>query len=461
MLDKSFSIDDILSLDHQEAKKWYANHINPTVARLLKLVGFDTLYVRAEGSYVYDKDGNRYVDLLSGYGALNLGHNHPRIIEAIKKVLGRPVYLQASINPFAAALAKRLAEIAPGKLSVCFFSNSGAEAIEAALKMARAATGKTVFLYAENSFHGKTFGALSVTGRNKYRVHFEPLLPSTRQVKYGDSRSLEEELKKGDVAAFVVEPIQGEGGVIIPPDGYLKEASQLCRKYGALFIVDEIQTGLGRTGYMFGVEYEGVEPDVICLAKSLSGGLIPIGCTIATHEVWERAYGGMERCLLHTSTFGGNTLACAVGIETLAVIEEENLSERAAEIGKYFLESLLEISKESPLVKEVRGRGLMIGLEFHPYEGFLSGISRGKITEVSKEYTAHLVAAELHERFRIITAYTLNNPNVIRIQAPLIIDKSDVDYAINALSEVLSKKGFLGLLAKRAPKMVTRLFGNF
>lgn len=460
MKEEHFSIDEFLSLDHQEAIKWYAEHINPTVAKLLKLVGFDASYDRAQGAHIYDRKGNRYIDLLSGYGALNLGHNHPRVVEALKKVLGKPVYLQASINPFAAALAKRLADLAPGKLSISFFSNSGTEAIEAALKMVRAATGKKVFLHAENSFHGKTFGSLSVTGRDKYRTLFEPLLPITRQVKFGDIHSLREELRKGDVAAFIVEPIQGEGGVVIPPDGYLMEASSLCHKYGALLVVDEIQTGLGRTGYMFAVEHDGAQPDIICLAKSLSGGLIPIGCTIATREVWEKAYSGMERCLLHTSTFGGNTLACAVAIETLAVIEEENLSEKARELGEYFLRSLSEATAKSPLVKEIRGRGLMIGLEFHPYEGVLSGLTRGKITEMSKEYTAHLVASELHEKFKIITAYTLNNPNVIRLQAPLVIEKSDIDYVIEAFSEVLSIKGFLGLVAKRAPKMLTKLFGS-
>lgn len=456
--DRESIVSRVRKTPHAEIVSWYARHVNPTLATMLKLVGFDREYVRAEGAYVYDADGRRFLDLLSGYGALNLGHNHPAVVAAVQEVLGAPVFLQAAINPFAAALAKRLADITPGDLSISFFSNSGAEAVEGALKMARAATGKPVFVHAEGSFHGKTFGALSVTGREKYRRQFEPLLGPTREVPFGDLEALERALAPEDVACFIVEPIQGEGGVVLPPDGYLKEAEALCRRHGALFVVDEIQTGFGRTGRMFAVEHDGAQPDIMCLAKSLGGGLVPIGATVARREVWERAYGAMDRCLLHTSTFGGNSLSAAAALAAIDVIVEERLPERAASLGAVFLERLRKLARASKIVREVRGRGLMIGLEFVPYEGALAALSRGAATELSREYTAHLVAAELHERFGIITAYTLNNPNVIRIQAPLVIAEDDVEYAVEALSETLSDAGFLQLAAKRGVKTIGKLF---
>lgn len=455
-MEKIPSPEELRNIDNQLIKQWYAEHVNPTVATLLKLVGFDRRFVSASGPYVFDEKGNCYLDLLSGYGSLNLGHNHPEVLAAVADVIGAPVFLQASINPYAAALAKVLAQITPGDLKITFFCNSGAEAVEAALKIARAATGKPAFVYAENSFHGKTLGALSVTGRSKYREPFEPLLKGY-QVPFGDSRELEKTLEKhNDIAAFIVEPVQGEAGVIIPPEGYLKEAEEICRRHNVLFIADEIQTGFGRTGRMFAVEHEGVVPDIICLAKSLGGGVMPIGAMVASERVWKRAYAGPDRCLLHTSTFGGNSLACAAGLAAVKVLVEQNLSERAAKLGSWFISRLKSELLKHRLVKDVRGMGLMIGIEFEPYRGILSTLTAGRLSALSREYTAHLIASELLEEHRIITAYTLNNPNVIRIQAPLIIDRADLEYAANALGEAVRGKSFIRLAALRALKLFGR-----
>ncbi|MCG0278524.1 MAG: aspartate aminotransferase family protein [Thermanaeromonas sp.] len=445
------SLEDALKLSRQEIREYYKRYINPGLASLLSLLDFDKQFVKAEGVYVWDREGRRYIDCLGAYGALNLGHNPPQVIKAVEMVRERPNLLQASLNPLAAALAHNLAAITPGDLSRVFFCNSGTEAVEGALKLARAATGRYKIVYCENSFHGKSFGSLSVTGRQKYRKPFEPLLPGCEPVPFGDAEALERRLASGDVAAFIVEPIQGEGGVIVPPDGYLARVRELCDKYGSLLIVDEIQTGFGRTGYLFACEHDGVVPDILCLAKSLGGGIMPLGAYISRPDIWERAYGGTERCLLHTSTFGGNTLAMAAGLAALSSILEQDLAAQAREKGRFLLEGLKRLKEKSNLIKEVRGRGLLVGLEFNqPASGFLNKLSLGKLNELSQQYFGSLVAGELMNRYQIITAYTLNNPNVIRLEPPLIIGYPELEKVLAALEEILIEKGFWGVALNSA-----------
>lgn len=442
-----FTIDDVENLSRSEIRKIYSEHVNPGLASMMGLLNFDRIYVKAQGCYVWDVEGQKYLDFLGAYGALNLGHNPPEVLEAIKKVSQKPNLLQATINPYAAVLAHNLSKIAPGNLKHSFFCNSGAEAVEGALKTARAATRKQKIISCDGAFHGKTLGALSATGRDKYKGPFLPLVPEFETIPFGDLDALEAKLKGGNVAAFIVEPIQGEAGIIVPPKGYLKGARDLCTKYGALLIVDEIQTGLGRTGSMFACEQEDVAPDIMCVAKSLGGGVMPIGAFIATDEVWERAYSGMERCLLHTSTFGGNTLACAAGIASINAIKEKRLAERAAELGDYFLNRLKGLKEKYGIIKEVRGRGLMIGIEFEPpVKGFINRITGGVINKLYEEFTGALVAGELLNKHRIITAYTLNNPNVIRLEPPLIVTKEDIDQVIEALEDIFTRyRGFMGM----------------
>ena len=265
------------------------------------------------------------------------------------------------------------------------------------------------------------------------------MLPHCDVVPYGELAALEEQLKKNDVAAFIVEPIQGEGGVIVPPAGYLNAAKELCHRYGALFVVDEIQTGLGRTGKMFACDHEGVEPDVMCLAKSLGGGIMPIGAFITTEEIWNAAYGGVEKCLLHTSTFGGNTWATAAGIAALEVIQTENLPQRAAELGDYLLSGLRSLQEKYPIIHEVRGKGLLVGVEFEqPAKGIMAKLA-GAINKLASEYLGSMVAGVLLNEYRIITAYTLNNPNVIRLEPPLVVSREQIDVVLNALDETFHK----------------------
>jgi len=370
-----------------------------------------------------------------------------------------PNLLQASLGTVVSALAHNLAQILPGGLSRSFFCNSGAEAVEGALKLARAGSGKTKIVYCEGSFHGKTLGALSVTGRQKYQKPFLPLLGPCEMVPFGDLEALEQKIFKKDVAAFILEPIQGEGGVIVPPKGYLSGVRELCDKYDVLLIVDEIQTGFGRTGKMFACEHEGVIPDIICLAKSLGGGVIPIGAYSTKPEIWEKAYGGTERALLHTSTFGGNTWAAAAAIAAINVIVEQNLCEQARANGEYMLNRLKELQNRYSVVKEVRGLGLMSGVEFKSQAGLMDKLTGGMINKLSEEYFGALVAGELQNKYHVITAYTLNNPNVIRLEPPLVVTKEQIDQVVDALEEIFQRhRSFVGMALATSRTALSSIF---
>lgn len=452
------TVDDAIMQSRGEIRENYSKYINSSAAQLLALLDFDKHFVKAKGTKLYDQNGKEYIDFLGGYGALNMGHNNPEIIAQLQKVMHLPNILQASLNNLASALAKNLALITPGDLQKSFFANSGAEAVEGAMKLARIASGKTKIVYCDNSFHGKTFGALSVTGREKYQNPFKPLLADCYSVPFGDSKGLENKLKSKDVAAFILEPIQGEGGINVPPEGYLQTVRELCTKYGAYLIIDEIQTGFGRTGAMFACEHEAVVPDILCLAKSLGGGIMPIGAYVTTHEIWEKAYGTVEKAYLHTSTFGGNTLACATGIATIQYIIEQDLVKQTEEKGKYFFDKLVKLKGKYPIIKDVRGRGLMIGLEFEEPQGLLDKLTAGKLSELSKEFLASLVAGKLLNDYQIITAYTLNNPNVIRLEPPLIISYEEIDKALIALIDIFeSNKSFLKLGLSNSKTLIKSL----
>lgn len=449
------SLENAMALNRNEVVALHKNYGNPHLASLLGLVGFDRQFVRAKGTRVWDSDGQEFLDFLGAFGAMNLGHNHPSVLQALDRVREIPNLIPTSLPTMVAALLYNLAVIAPGNLKRSFHCNSGAEAVEGALKLARAATGRTGFIYCQNSFHGKTLGALSVTGREKYRKNFEPLFPGCMEVPFGDAAALKKALAEHKPAAFIVEPIQGEGGINVPPPGYLAEAARLCREHEALFIADEIQTGFGRTGAMFACQLEGIEPDIMCMAKSLGGGVEPIGAFITTDEIWHNAYGSIEKATLHTSTFNGNTRAATAGVAAIEAIIRENLPTRAAENGEYFMSGLLKLQKKYPLIKEVRGRGLFIGIEFTKPGGLSDKVTFGMASKLSHEYLGTLVASELLNKHHIITAYTLNNPNVIRLEPPLIVSREEIDRVLNALDDILKhKKGFLSFAATSAGTVI-------
>ncbi|MHB1135289.1 MAG: aspartate aminotransferase family protein [Coriobacteriia bacterium] len=442
------TLEQALELSRDDTVALYKRHVNPGLCTLLGIIGFDRRFVEAEGMVVRDEHGREYLDFLGGYGALNFGHNHPEIVEAVRQAESMPNILQAAVGRLVGPLGASLAAILPGDVSRSFFCSSGAEAVEGALKLARIASGRTDFVYAENSFHGKSFGALSVTGRRKYQAPFEPLVPGCHVVPYGDTGALEAALAAHECAAFIIEPIQGEGGIVVPPDGYLSAAQAACRATGTLLIVDEIQTGLGRTGAVFASEQDDLMPDIVATAKSLGGGVMPLGAFSSTEHVWDAGFGGTEKCTLHTSTFGGNARAMAAGLKSIEILVRDDLSSAARIRGERLKAALERIATESDLIKEVRGRGLMIGVEF--YEPRVA-------KKLSAEYLAASIAGLLLEDHGIITAYTLNNPNVIRLEPPLIVTDAQIDHLLESFEKVVRKHhGFLGVMAGLGRTMVSR-----
>jgi len=453
------TLTETLKQNREQVAENHKTYLNAGLVMMLGLIKFDKQFTRAKGINVWDCEGNRYLDFLGAYGALNLGHNHPKVLAALDQVKELPNLLQASLGTITGALAKNLALVAPGNLQRSFFGNSGAEAVEGAIKLARAATGRQGLIYCDGSFHGKTTGALAVTGREKYQKAFHPLIPGCVSIPFGDLGLLEKNLKAETAAAFIVEPIQGEGGIILSPPGYLPGARKLCSKYGTLLIIDEVQTGFGRTGKMFACEHENVTPDILCLAKSLGGGIMPIGAYITTDEIWKKAYGSMEKALLHTSTFGGNTWAAAAGIAALEIIYDENLPDKARLSGDYLLAELQRLKDKYPLIKDVRGQGLMAGIEFNQPGSLAIKVTFGLANKLSEEYLGSLVAGELLNRYRIITAYTLNNPNVIRLEPPLNVTREEIDTLLQALEDIFAThKGFLSMATSGAKTVLKSMF---
>lgn len=416
----SMTPDELDSLLEATAHR-YQEHLNPNLPNLLKFMGFGTVSHSTDGMYLTDVEGNEWLDFLGGLGVFSLGHRHPKVVAAVRDQLDRmPLTIPIFFNRQQAELAELLAAILPGRLQYSFFCCSGTEAVEGALKLARLATGRSEIISTEGAYHGKTFGALSASGRDLYRTPCEPLLPGFRQVPFGSIEALEGVVNER-TAAVILEPIQGEGGVVVPPDDYLPAVRRLCTERGALLIADEVQTGFGRTGRMFAVEHYGVEPDLICLAKALGGGVMPLGAFCGTPEVWEVF---RSKPWIHTSTFGspgGNPMACAAGIAAIRVLQEERLPERAAEMGEYFLARLHELRAEFPdAIREVRGKGLLLGLEF------------------ANEDVAGLTIAGVARR-RIIVAYYLSNPRVFRFEPPLIVTRAQIDRAVAAFRESLEE----------------------
>lgn len=402
--------------ERRETLELYRRHISPSLAKLLKMMAADRVEFWGRGSTIYDEEGKKYLDCLGGYGTFNVGHAHPEVVQAMRQQLSRmPLSSKVLLNRPMALLAKQLADITPGDLQFSFFANSGAEAVEGAIKFARLATSRPKILSCQNAFHGKTMGALSVSGRDIYKEPFHPLLPECFQIPFNDLSALEKALDE-KTAAFFVEPIQGEGGIVVPDIGYLREAAQLCRKNGTLLVADEIQTGLGRCGKMFCTEYDGVAPDLLLLGKSLGGGIMPLAAIVGTEKVFQPLF---PNPLLHTSTFGGNPLACAAGLATLHVIEKENIVERARARGDFFLKGLLRLQEEYPqVIASVRGAGLLIGIE------------------VAHEAVGGILMSAMLKR-GVLVAYTLNNPKVVRFEPPLVISEKEITFVLEVLAEAL------------------------
>jgi putrescine aminotransferase len=410
---------------YEETYANYKAYVNPALARVMKLSG-SPVATRAQGTTIWDHADKAYIDFAGGYGVFTLGHAHPRVLAAVKAQLDvMSLSSKVMLDPQLGRLARALAALAPGDLSISFFCNSGTEAVESALKLARAATGRMKIVATRNAFHGKTFGALSVSGREAFKTPYRPLLEEVAHVPFDDLSALADALP--DAAAFIVEPVQGEGGINVPSAGYLAGARELCDRAGALLIADEVQTGLGRCGKMFACEFDAVVPDIMTLAKGLSGGVIPIGASIARPAVWQAAYG--KAPLLHTSTFGGNPLACAAALAGLDVLREDDLVERARIRGEQLLAGVREIAADHPgVIREVRGRGLLVGVELR-----------------NEGYGGTIIPEML--RLGVTAAWTLNQQRVIRLEPPLIVTEDEVERALSALRAGVEKaRAKLGVL---------------
>jgi len=399
-------------MNPEEVMQKYEKFINPSSTRLFRFMGLSSVEACAEGWTITDTEGSEFIDCLGGFGMFAVGHRHPKVVEAVERELrAMPMCGKVLFNEPAARLAEKLAEITPGELQYNFFCNSGTEAVEGCLKVARLATGRKKFVAAHNAFHGKTFGSLTATGRDMYRDPFKPLLEGFTHIPYNDPAALEKAVDE-ETAAVILEPVQGEGGINVPADGYMKRAEEIAHRHGALLIADEVQTGIGRTGTWFGSEHDGARPDLMAVAKALGGGIMPAGSVIGTERAWQ---GLIEAPFLHTSTFGGGQMACAAGLATLRVIEEENLLQRSRETGAYFKRGIETIAAAFPrVIREVRGRGMMIGIE------------------LSKEGAGGMLMALMIEQ-HVIVAYTLNNPKVIRIEPPLGMPVNVVDRVLESL----------------------------
>jgi len=433
-------------LDQQQGRQFelHARHINPSFAKMLQTIGFDRQYVRGQGPYLYDADGNRYLDFLTGWGVFTLGRNHPKVRAILEAVLARetPTLVRMDCSLLAGLAAEKLtARTAPQgqRLTRVFFCNSGTESIEAAIKFARCFTGKPRILYCDHAFHGLTTGSLALNGADFFRERFGELMPGTQSVPLNDSEALERALARKDVAAFFVEPVQGKT-CEVASETYLESAQRLCRKAGALLVADEVQSGMGRTGKWFAYQHApNVEPDIVCVAKALSGGYVPVGAVVTSPAIMDAVFNNLERCVVHSNTFGQNDLAMAAALATLIVMEEERVVENAAALGAYAIDQLRAIGAECPFVSEVRGRGLMFGIDFaRPEHSPKLKAAWDALHALNFGVFGQMVIVPLMREHRILTQVAGYHTEVIKFLPPLIVTKEDLDYFLAAMRKVLS-----------------------
>src|SRR5215470_12481756 len=436
----------------------WLNPYNPTRSYFLDRMQLSKPLVRGVGHHLYDAEGIEYLDFLSQYGAVSFGQNHPELWAALAACAREqlPAMIQPLVPVAAQQLAEKLAAVTPGDLGITVFTNSGAEAVEAAIKLARARTGRLTILSTINGFHGKTMGALSATGNPAYQMPFGAPLPDFDYVPYGDAAALGAALDKDGhrIAAFIVEPIQGEAGVIPAPPGYLAAALALCRQHGVLSIVDEVQTGLGRTGALFGLPPEAGTPDILLLAKALGGGLVPVGACIATPDAWDHHFGA-----LHSSTFANSNLAARVGLRVLDILlrDDQKIVRHVAEHGAYLLRRLRSLRDAYPgVIRDVRGAGYLAALEFFPFDG---DDSYTMAFFSKNDYVIALFASYLFNVHRLVTAPVFNNSHVLRLEPPFTVGHAEIDRALaalHALCDILDRKDYYHLVRHLTGKATTR-----
>ncbi|UTD26409.1 aspartate aminotransferase family protein [Bradyrhizobium sp. WD16] len=438
MLYPNLDLSEMFAARQSERSELHAHYLNEQLVRVLKTIGYDVGFKRGSGQYLYDRQDARYLDLLSGFGVFAVGRNHPVLRRALTSVLDSelPNLVQMDVSTLAGILAERLLERVP-HLDKAFFANSGTEAVEAAIKFARSATGRTDILYCGHAYHGLTYGSLSLTDDMNFRGGFEPLLPGCTQVPFNNLAALEKALSTRQVAAFIVEPIQGKG-VNMPNDEFLPEAAALCRRYGTLFVADEVQTGLGRTGRFLAVEHWNVEPDMVLLAKALSGGHVPVGAVLTRKWIFDKIFDRMDRAVVHGSTFGKNDLAMAAGIATLEVLKQEKLIENAQAKGERLQASLGRMVQKYELVKDVRGKGLMVGIQFGAPKSLALKASWNVLETASKGLFCQLITIPLFKDHKILTQVSGHASHTIKLLPSLTITDEDCQWIESGFDAVIS-----------------------
>ncbi len=450
-VDSRYDLAALVASRESERFTLHSKHLNEMWVRVLKTIGYDVSFTRGTGPYLWDRKGDRYLDLLSGWGVFALGRNHPAVRDALVSVLDGEFanLVQFDVSVLAGILAEKLLGHAPW-LDKVFFANSGAESIEAAIKFARAATGRAGILHCAHSFHGLTYGSLSMNGDEIFKKGFGPLLPNAREVPFDDLAALERALAGRDVAAFFVEPIQGKG-VNIPQDDYLAGAQALCRKYGTLFVADEIQTGFGRTGRFFAIDhFDGIEPDMVVVAKALSGGHVPVGAVLTRKWVFDKVFDRMDRAVVHGSTFSKNDLAMAAGIATLDVMKNERVVENAAAKGARLLAAFRRMAEGYELVADVRGKGLMIGVEFGPPKSLKLKAAWNLLETVNSGLFCQLISIPLFRDHKVLTQVAGHGNHTIKLLPPLTISDADCDWIERSFDAVIAD-------AHKAPSAVWSL----
>jgi len=436
----AFDLNEIIRLHQGQQLSLLSEYINPQMAKVLKTLGFDPVYVRGEGAHLWDDHGNDYLDMMAGFGVFALGRSHPKVKDAIRQYLdlNSPNLIKMGTQLLAGLLAKKLIdEFALPGLDTVFFCNSGAEAVEGALKFAHVFTGRKRFVYCEQGYHGLTLGALAVNGCREFRRDYESLLTGGTEIPFGDTSRLEAEISLGDVAAFIVEPVVGHG-VFIPPDDFLPRAREICTRYGTLLIADEVQTGFGRTGKLFACEHWNVVPDIMTLSKSLSAGYCPTGAILYPRRVYNKVFSSLDRCMVHSTTFGQNDLSAVCGLITLDIIREEGIVENSARIGAYLMERLQNLARKYELIREVRGLGLMIAIEFDKPRSASLKIGWNMIHKINHDLFCQSILVPLMMDHHILAQVSGHGRDIIKLIPPLVFNQADADRFINAFDQVLA-----------------------
>jgi ornithine--oxo-acid transaminase len=435
----TFSIAELFAQHSTDKFDLHEQYLNKQMVRMLQTIGYDRHYQRAVGQYLYDQEGTEFLDLYSGFGVFAIGRNHPTVIKALQETLTLelPNLVQLDVSILSGLLAKELLKTTPENINKMFFCNSGTEAVEAAIKFARYTTKRDKIVFCDHGYHGLTLGSLSLMGEKIFREGFGPLLPDCISIPFNDLEALEAALSNKDVAAFIVEPIQGKG-VNIPDDNYLPEVERLCKKYGTLFVADEVQTGIGRTGKFWAIDHWGVKPDMICMAKALSGGFVPVGGVAITEKIMDTVFNRMDRAVVHGSTFGKNNMAMAAGLATLHVIENEKLVENSLKVGTDIINSLNALSGQYEFLKEARGKGMMIAVEFNAPKSLKLKAAWAMLEAANKGLFCQMVTIPLFKEHHILTQVAGHGMNVVKLLPPLTLTQKDRDNIVNSFDKAIA-----------------------